>query len=74
MSEKQTTAPPPVRQTLHIDDEWELQRHLDRTRKLQELMGHERLYSVDAPLAREIHGKALSLEAALHLLLGKGRS
>lgn len=73
MSEHQTTEAPPARQTLHIDDEWELQRHLDRTKKLQEMMAHERVYSVDAQLAREVFAKAETLESVLLHLLTKGR-
>lgn len=73
MSDNQTTEAP-ARQTLHIDDEWELQRHLDRTKKLQELMAHERVYCVDAQLAREVFAQAQTLESALLHLLTKGRS
>lgn len=72
MSEVKTEVP--ARQALHIDDEWELQRQVDRLYKLIDLLGSQRVHAVDPDLARKVGGAALTCIAELDALLNKART
>lgn len=73
MSDQQTTEAP-ARLALHIDDEWELQRQVDRCNAVVDLLGSQRVHSIDPDLARRASGAALTLITDLQAFLVKGRS